>query len=197
MARTIPRSSLVAGAALFASLTVVLDIFFKYSAFKVPFPPAPFLKFDLDGLPVILSLLVFGPWAGAFSSISLLLTIGYRGPPFAVLKVLAEASTAAGVFIAWLLVKRMSGSRRPGGKALMIAALVLGVTTRALVMLWGNWALLPLFFGSSLEEYYRMALNAALGIIVGFNVVQGGVNVAAAMLVYLGIRKRLPGSIET
>jgi len=54
-----------------------------------------------------------------------------------------------------------------------------------------------LFFGSSLEEYYRMALNAALGIIVGFNVVQGGVNVAAAMLVYLGIRKRLPGSIET
>lgn len=79
----------------------------------------------------------------------------------------------------------------------MIAALVLGVTTRALVMLWGNWALLPLFFGSSLEEYYRMALNAALGIIVGFNVVQGGVNVAAAMLVYLGIRKRLPGSIET
>lgn len=190
------RSSLVAGAALFASLTVVLDVLFKYSAFKVPFPPAPFLKFDLDGLPVILSLLVFGPWAGAFSSISLLLTIGYRGPPFAVLKVLAEASTAAGVFIAWLLVKRISGSRRPGGKALMIAALVLGVTTRALVMLWGNWALLPLFFGSSLEEYYRMALYTALGIIVGFNAVQGAMNVAAAMLVYLGIQRRLPGFIE-
>lgn len=181
---------------MFASLTVVLDVFFKYSAFKIPFPPAPFLKFDLDGLPVTLSLLVFGPWAGAFSSVSLLLTIAYRGPPFAVLKVLAEASTAAGVFIAWLLVKRMNNSGKPGGRALMIAGLVVGVAVRSSVMLWGNWALLPLFFGKSLEEYYRMGVYAALAIIVGFNALQGAVNVAAAVLVYLGIRKRLPGLIE-
>jgi len=190
------RSSLVAGAALFASLTVVLDVLFKYSALKIPFPPAPFLKFDLDGLPVILSLLMFGPWSGAFSSVSLLLTIAYRGPPFAVLKVLAEASTAAGVFIAWLLTKRMSDSGKPGARAFMITGLILGVVTRALVMLWGNWALLPLFFGQSLEEYYRMALYAALGIVVGFNAVQGALNVAAGIIVYLGIRKRLPGVIE-
>lgn len=196
MGKTMSRSTLIAGAALFASLTVVLDIFFKYSALKIPFPPAPFLKFDLDGLPVILSLLVLGPWAGAFSSVSLLLTIGYRGPPFAALKVLAEASTAAGVFIAWLLVKRMSGSGKPGARALMITSLVGGVVARALVMLWGNWALLPLFFGESLEEYYRMGVYAALGIIVGFNALQGAMNVAAAILVYLGIRKRLPGFIE-
>lgn len=181
---------------MFASLTVVLDVLFKYSALKIPFPPAPFLKFDLDGLPVILSLLMFGPWAGAFSSVSLLLTIAYRGPPFAVLKVLAEASTAAGVFIAWLLTKRMGDSGKPGARTFMITGLILGVVTRALVMLWGNWALLPLFFGQSLEEYYRMALYAALGIIVGFNAVQGAMNVAAGILVYLGIRKRLPGLIE-
>jgi len=191
------RSSLVAGAALFASLTVVLDVLFKYSALKIPFPPAPFLKFDLDGLPVVLSLLMFGPWAGAFSSVSLLLTIAYRSPPSAVLKVLAEASTAAGVFIAWLLAKRMSGSGKPGARAFMIAGLILGVAARALVMLWGNWALLPLFFGKSLEEYYGMVLYVALGIIVGFNAVQGAMNVAAAILLYMGIRKRLPGVIET
>ena len=78
----------------------------------------------------------------------------------------------------------------------MITGLVMGVAVRSLVMLWGNWALLPLFFGKSLEEYYRMGVYAALGIIVGFNALQGAVNVAAAVLVYLGIRKRLPGLIE-
>jgi len=191
------RSRLLAGAALFASLTVVLDVSFKYSALKIPFPPAPFLKFDLDGLPVLVSLLTLGPWASALSSVSLLLTIAYRGPPSAVLKVLAEASTAAGVLIAWLLLKRMANPGKPGARTLMITGISLGVAARVLVMLWGNWALLPLFFGKNLEEYYGMALYTALGIIVGFNAVQGAINVAAAILVYLGIRKRVPGFIGT
>jgi len=59
----------LAGTAILAALVVVFDYTMKYSSLKIPFPWLPFLKFDFTGIPVVLSLLLFGLIPGTFTSI--------------------------------------------------------------------------------------------------------------------------------
>ncbi|MGQ9506844.1 MAG: hypothetical protein ACUVTB_03160 [Candidatus Bathycorpusculaceae bacterium] len=65
----------LAGTAILAALVVVFDYTLKYSGLKVPFPWLPILKFDFTGIPIVLSLLLFGLAPGAFTSAIAVLAI--------------------------------------------------------------------------------------------------------------------------
>ena len=48
------------GTAILAALVLVFDYTLKYSGLKIPFPWFPDLKFDFTGVPIALSLLMYG-----------------------------------------------------------------------------------------------------------------------------------------
>ncbi len=54
------RSSSLTDTALLTALIVVLDYVLKFRGLKIPFPWMPTLKFDFTGIPITLSLLIYG-----------------------------------------------------------------------------------------------------------------------------------------
>ena len=57
------------GTAILAALVIVFDYTLKYSGLKIPFPWYPNLKFDFTGVPIVMSLFMYGfpsgSWLGA------------------------------------------------------------------------------------------------------------------------------------
>ena len=84
---------------MLAALVVVFDYTLKFSGLKIPFPWLPFLKFDFTGVPITLSLLLYGLSSGATTSILACLAILVRSGDLvgATMKAIAErAPRAAG-----------------------------------------------------------------------------------------------------
>lgn len=169
----------LAGTAILAALVVVFDYSFKYSGLKIVYPWLPYLKFDFTGVPILLSLHLFGFYSSAFTSAIAFLAIFARSGDFigASMKALAEFSTATGAALA---LKLFPKCRR-------IAPLILGVLFRCVIMFFANLLVLPLFTPLSFLQVLAVSPLVAV-----FNAIQGSISIFGGFLIYEAVKKRIP-----
>jgi riboflavin transporter FmnP len=174
------KSVFVAGTALLGGVVVVLDLVVRL---KIPFPPLPYLKLDVLGVPMLLSSFLFGFFSGSITSLVAWLTISTRDWFSGFMKFAAEFSTMMGVYI----VLKTKGPSSAWWKAL---AMISGVLVRVIVMAVANIALLPVFYSTLYKTYD--AVTVLIPLISLFNAVQGAVSVFGGFLVYEAVVLRLP-----
>lgn len=165
------------GTAMLAALAVIFDYGLKFSGLKIPFPGLPFLRFDFTGVPVVLSLLLYGLSSGATTSIVACLAILARSGDIvgASMKAIAEFSTVLGIAVGLRLPSRRSGVSVTAGVALRIASMSIA-----------NLFVLPV--------YYGMARNVAVSLLpmIGvFNAAQGTLTVLLGFLLHRAYVRRV------
>ncbi|MEM2122558.1 MAG: hypothetical protein QXE79_02865 [Candidatus Bathyarchaeia archaeon] len=170
----------VAGTAALGALAAVFDLAFWAFKVKIPFPIFPRLKFDLDGIPVILALLMYGTSSSVAVSVILFLVISFRDPLSGFMKGLAEVSTALGMA---LLYNR-------GFKGARILSILSGVALRVSVMTLGNFLVLPAASILSAE-----AVSGILPFIAWFNATAGIISTLGGWLIYIELARRIPLSL--
>ena len=157
----------LAGTTTLASLVVVLDYTMKYSGLKLPFPILPDLKFDFTGIPIVLSLYLYGLVPGVFTStIAFVAILARSGNLLASsMKAIAELSTVIGITLASKISTRSKRSME----------YTFGISLRCLSMALLN---VPLF-----TVYY-------IPFTVAFNAIQGSISILGAYFIYEAVKKR-------
>lgn len=178
----------LAGTALLAALAVVFDYAMKYSGLKIPFPWLPFLKFDFTGIPIVLSLLIFGFFPGVFTSLIASAAILARSGQVvgSSMKGLAEFSTVLGMAVALRSTKRFR----------MASSFILGITSRVLIMILVDLALIYAGVIAIPPSYADLPVVVAL-LFGAFNAFQGILSIIGGYLIYEAIRIRAPSLLET
>ena len=182
------NTTTLAGTATLAALVVVFDYTMKYSGLKLPFPWFPFLKFDFTGIPIVLSLLLFGLIPGTFTSIIASVAILARSGQVvsSSMKGLAELSTILGMAVG---VKLLNRSR-------MVGSFTLGITSRALVMILVNLALIYVGVISLPASYAGIPIIVAL-LVGAFNAVQGVLSILGGYFIYEAVKRRVPSLVKS
>ncbi len=178
------RTIRIVGTAMLGALVIILDYTFKFSGWKIPLPWFPTLRFDFTGIPIALSLLMYGLPSGAATSSIAFLAILLRSsdPISASMKALAEFSTILGMAISTNRANRT-------GKYLSIASgLIFRVVTMSLLILaLPSIAYLPSFVAAVL-------FLPILGI---FNIIAGAISIFGSLTVHEAIKKRIPSLNKT
>lgn len=177
------RTRQITGTAMMSALVVVFDYALKFAGVKIPFPLFPSMKFDLDGIPIVLALLLYGPYsASATCFVAFAAILARSGVALSAgMKALAEFGTIVG------LVPFHSGN--PGG--LRRIAIVSSVSSRVLFMVAATLAVWPLLFSSA---------DAALAFtpfLAGFNVAAGAVSISGGYLVHKALMRRVPSLLPS
>jgi riboflavin transporter FmnP len=157
----------LAGTTILGTLVVVFDYSLKFSGLKIPFPWLPYLKFDFTGVPIVLSLLLFGLTSGTITSSVAFLAILVRSGDLvgAAMKAIAEFSTILGMTFALKLSKKNT-------KITKISSLILGVSSRSIMMVFANLIVFP-----------QIAVIISLLTLV-FNVIQGSISIIPGYFLY-------------
>ena len=159
----------VAAASLLGALAALWEII-PGPPFDVPFPLYPRISWDLTGIPMMISLLFYGPISGVYTSLIGCSIIFFRGNiPGGIFKLLAELATLLG----FVLLKKSTVVRS-----------ILAVTSRVAVMTVANYFLLQLFY--NMPEVVVVGLLVPIAL---FNVIQASINIIPAYLIYLRISK--------
>jgi riboflavin transporter FmnP len=186
MEQRVNPTARLTGTAILAALVLVFDYTLKYSGLKIPFPWFPDLKFDFTGVPIVLSLLMYGlPSAVSTSIVAGLGILARSGNPIsASMKMLAELSTVTGFWAGTVL----SGRSRLGAGGSTAASTVIGILARVIAMSAANLVVMPNFWGVPLEVAYGL-----LPLLAAFNVVQGLISLGFGYFLYEAVKRRLPG----
>jgi riboflavin transporter FmnP len=168
-------------------MVIVFDYALKYSGLKIPFPWMPFLKFDFTGIPIVVSLLLYGWPSSAFTSLAGTLGIVARSGDLigGAMKGIAEFSTVAGMSFG-LYVARRTGL---GGYTSKVLSVVIGLALRIVVM--SGWNLVIL------RAYYGVPYNAAVGMLYPlgvFNSMQGAISTLLGYALYEAYTRRVPSA---
>jgi riboflavin transporter FmnP len=163
------KTTVLVGTAVLGALVVVFDYTLKFSGWKIPFPWLPILKFDFTGIPIVLSLLLYGLRSGATTSAVALLAIVLRSGDLvgASMKALAEFSTIFGMAL-------FRNRRSRVGRVLSFA---LGLTVRVAIMSVFNLVVLPISI-------------TLLPLIGAFNVVAGSISMFGGYLIHEAMVRR-------
>ena len=171
------------GTAILAALVVVFDYGLKFSGLKIPFPWLPMLKFDFTGVPIALSLLLYGLSSGATTSAVASLAILARSGDLvgATMKAIAEFSTVSGIAIGLHLPIRWR----------IVLSVIVSVALRIATQSVMNLIVLPV--------YYGMPYNVVVGLLpmIGvFNAIQGTITVLLGYLLYEAYVRRVGGGLS-
>jgi len=152
------RTTELAATAIFSAMAVAITL----AKLTVPFPPLPYLKFDISEIPVTLALFLLGPISGLSATVIYWLVLTLRagdilGPA---MKFAAVASMMIGFTIGALLSRRAGG----GLKLSMALGLLLGTLVRVLTMSLSNFIILTIITPYYLE--FARPLLASLGLSV-------------------------------
>jgi riboflavin transporter FmnP len=159
----------VALASLLGALAALCEII-PGPPFDIPFPFYSRISFDITGIPMIISLLLYGSMSGVYTSLIGCSIIFLRGNiPGGIFKLVAELATLLG-FV--LLKKRI------------VVRSALAVASRVVVMTAANYFLLQFFY--SMPEPVVAGLLVPIAV---FNVAQALINIIPGYLVYLRISK--------
>jgi len=124
-----------------------------------PFPPIPYLRFDLAEIPVFIALMGFGPFPGMLATLiyyGVLLVVGEFTPLGPTLKFLAVFSSMVG-FWAGANVVRSRGLTK-----MVLAGSFAGAVARVLVMTAANYVVLAVLFPEFLQ-FATATLSAFVG----------------------------------
>ena len=173
------------GTAILAAMVIVFDYTLKYSGLKIPFPWMPFLKFDFTGVPIMISLFMFGLPSAVTTSLAALLGIIARSGELvgATSKAVAELSTALGIAAGL----RLTGDRGIGDIITKGVSVALGLISRVVVMSLWNIVVLPNYQGIPYD--YVVSLLPMLGV---FNAMQGAISALLGYTLYEAYTRRVP-----
>ena len=181
------RTTTVVGTAVLGALVLVFDYTLKFSGWKIPFPWFPQLKFDFTGIPIVLSLFMYGLPSGATtSSIAFLAILLRSGDPIgASMKAVAEFSTILGMTPFINKTGRI-------GKSMSIA---LGLVLRVVTMSLFNLVVLPIYYSA----YYPTFLAAVLllPLLGAFNVIAGSISIFGGFSIHEAMVRRIPSIMRS
>jgi riboflavin transporter FmnP len=159
----------VAAASLLGALAALWEII-PGPPFDIPFPLYPRISWDLTGIPMMTSLMFYGPISGVYTSLIGCSIIFLRGNvPGGIFKLVAELATLLG----FVLLKKN-----------IVVRSILAVTFRVSVMTVTNYFLLQLFYNMPESTVVGWLVPIAL-----FNVIQALINIIPGYLIYLRISK--------
>jgi len=175
----------IAGSAILSAITIILDYSMKFSGLKIPFPWLPLLKFDFTGVPIALSLFLYGLPSGAITSFIAFLGIVLRSGDFvgASMKAIAEFSTVLGIAL----------FPRRSGKLGKVGSFALGMILRVVVMTLASLVVFPVFYPQSYTIAAVLLLLPLIGI---FNLIIGFMNIFLGYLVYEAVLPRVPSLVR-
>lgn len=154
-----------------ASLTA-LAVVLKLRSFEIPYPPAPFLKYDISGIPLALIAFMSLKYAPMLLVVYFVLHLLMGADPVGMtMKCVAEAST----FVPLVLIRKKSDSKKVDALAVSCA-----VISRTAVMAAMNYAVTPYWllwvrWAKTLQDAYTKTLalmphiaifNATLALII-------------------------------
>ncbi|MFQ6065512.1 MAG: ECF transporter S component [Candidatus Bathyarchaeia archaeon] len=158
----------IALASILGALSALCEII-PGPPFDIPFPPLPRISWDITGLPMMISLLLYGPMCAIYTCIVGCLIIFLRGNVYGgIFKVIAELAT----LLAFASLRRG-----------VVVNSITAVTSRVAVMTIVNYYLLQLFYG--MAEPLVVGLLPLIGL---FNVTQALINIIPAYFIYLIVR---------
>lgn len=176
-----PSSLMLVYVASLTALAVVLKLRF----FEIPYPPAPFLKYDISGVPLTLIVFISAKYIPPALLVYFLVHVLMGADPIGMaMKCLAEIST----FIPIVLVYSRSHSKKAG-----IFSVICAVVSRVAVMALANYAITPYWllwvrWAETLEDAYAKML-AYMPHVVIFNATLALVVAPLSVLVYNTLRK--------
>lgn len=157
--------------AMLAAISVVLLLMIR-----IPFPPAPFLEYDMANVPIFIAAFAYGPLTGFFLTVVVAFLQGTT---------VSSASGIIGIVMhiiatgGYVLVAGSIYKRNKTKKAAIIA-LAAGSVTMTVLMVIFNLVFTPIFMGTP--------LNAVLGmivpIIIPFNLMKAGINSIITFILY-------------
>jgi riboflavin transporter FmnP len=170
------------GTALLAALVIVFDYALKFSGLKIPFPWMPALKFDFTGVPIALSLFMYGlPSALTTSLVAFVGIVARSGDMIgATMKFASEFSTVLGLALGMKLANRLSPRLQRG------SGLAAGIVFRVAAMSVCNMIILPLY------GYPEAVAYGMLPLIAAFNVAAGTLTILLATFLHEAIKRRFP-----
>jgi len=176
-------TQVVTGTAILSALVVVFDYTLKFTGVKIPFPLFPTLRFDLDGVPIVLSLLLYGPYSAVVTCFVAFVAILARSGIVlsASMKALAEFGTILGLIPFYKIHSN-------GAKAFAVLS---GTSSRVLVMTLANLAVWPLIFAS------LQAAMAFVPFLAVFNAIAAVISISGGYLIYAALAKRAPALLRT
>jgi riboflavin transporter FmnP len=164
------NTQLIINASIFGALSIMFEII-PGPPFDVRFPLYPNISWDLTGVPMMLSLLLYGPLASLFTCLIGCSIIFMRGNLYGgILKIIAELSTLFG----YALFRRN-----------FVINSLTAIVSRVTLMSVANFYLLQLFYGMS-----ERIVASLIGPIAVFNASQALINIFFASVIYEAIRKR-------
>lgn len=182
----------LAGIIVLAGLVVVFDYTMKYSGLKIPFPVPglEFLTFDFTGVPIVLSLFLYGLLPSVFTSVIAVIAILARSGKIvsALMKGVAEFSTVLGMSLGFKAYKKHK-------KFGLWIAFAFGIVLRVVVMTIANFMLINFGFIAVPPGYLAIPL-IYLSLIALFNVIQGCISMTFGFIIYAAARKRIPTLTE-
>ncbi len=139
------------------------------------FPLVLFLKYDPKDIIIVLGGLIYGPWTSL--TIALIVSVaqmfttsgtGIWGCLMNIISSCSFACTAAVVYKRWRCLRGA------------VFGLLGGWLCQTAVMMLWNYLIAPIYMGLPREEVIKLLIPAFLP----FNLIKGGLNAAAAMLLY-------------
>jgi riboflavin transporter FmnP len=177
------RTQWITGTAIMSALVVVFDYVLKFSGVKIPFPMMPTMKFDLDGIPIVLALFLYGPFSALTTCFVAFVAILARSGAAvsASMKALAEFGTVLGLLPFYKI----------NPKGFRLFGIASGALSRILVMIAATLMMWPLIFQS---EQAALAFVPFLAI---FNAIAAVVSVSGGYIIYKAIASRAPALLPT
>ncbi len=154
---------------------------------RVPFPPAPFLVFDLGDLPLILASFILGPAYALMATIVVSLLQGFMlsadGLVGAVMHIL---SSGCFVVIAGLFYKKTKSDKGA------IIGLVIGTIALVIVMIGCNLVITVNLYDVPFDTVVAMLPTA----IIPFNLIKGVLASTLSFAVFKGLPKSIKNSLS-
>ena len=137
--------------------------------FDVPFPLLPKISWDVTGIPIMVSLFLYGPVSAVYTCLIGCSVIFIRGNVYGgVLKVIAELAT----IFAFILLRKG-----------VVTNTIAAVASRVIIMTVANFLLLQFFYGIPEPAVVGMLIPIGL-----FNVTQALINIIPAYFISLRVR---------
>ncbi len=163
--------------AMLCAISAVLVI-----AVQIPFPPAPFLKYDPADIPIIISAFAFGPVAAlVMTAIISFIQAFMLGGDGLIGFFMHLVATGSFVVVAGNIYKKHKTRKTA------VIGLLAGVAVMTLTMMGWNLVITPIFLGVPREA----VLGMLLPIILPFNLLKAGINAIVTFLIYKPIAKFL------
>lgn len=198
------RSAAIAVTAIFSAMAVVITM----TNLTIPFPPLPYLKFDLSEVPVTVALMLMGPVYGFLSSVIYWIVLTMRagdvlGPA---MKFAAVASMIVGFWVASAIYRRVV--KKKSIVSMMVSGFLLGSLFRIIVMSVFNYLVLlyiaPYYvdFIAPILASIGLPAETTMDVVIWsllltavYNAIHSAISVFPAYLLMKASLERVPGII--